>query len=80
MISRIDLVRFVLVVAIDREEVEVLNEEVGLLRDGLRAHGVGQMPPAEKLANAQIYSLASRYCVRDFARAREGYANTPHRD
>jgi hypothetical protein len=44
MISRIEFVRFGFVAYIDREKVEVFDKEIRLLRNGLRAHGVGQMP------------------------------------
>ena len=43
MIARIQLVCLILAI-VDGEEADFLEEEVGLVRDGLRAYGVGQMP------------------------------------
>lgn len=57
MVACVDLVRFVLVAAVDGEQVEFFDEEVGLLRYRLRAHGTGQMPSVCTLS-------ARRLCYR----------------
>lgn len=46
MVPGIDLVRLVLVGDFDGEQRQVVDEKVCLLGNGLRAHGVGQMPSA----------------------------------
>lgn len=57
MVAGVDLVRLLVPVAIDREEVDVLGEESRFVGDWLRADRVGQVPSVDAVS-ARILRVA----------------------